>query len=179
MKLSAPAASRIVQKLRPYLKGLQPGRLTTRISGELRKSLKEADRISLACLKGVDLQPEYPFEDLLQAEVNVEQTAHELILTIPIAEHTIKRLNNLVTNYYFELILLYGDVGKENGLRTESEDSEVYEIEKDYPADCKLRVVLPEQPWIALLKVNCIEGNELALSPKLYGMKVVERKREK
>jgi hypothetical protein len=174
MKLSAPAASRIVQKLRPYLKGLQPGRLTTRISGELRKGLKEADGVSLVSLKSIDLQPEYPFGDLLQAEVNIEQTAHELILAIPIAEHTIRRLNNLVTNYYFELVLLYGDANKEYGLRIESEDSETYEIEKDYPADCKLRAVLPEQPWIALLKVNCIEGNELAGSPKLYGMKVVE-----
>ena len=83
-------------------------------------------------------------------------------------------MNNLVTDYYFELILLYGDAGKENGLRTESEDSDVYEIKKDNTPDCKLRMVLPEQPWIALLKVNCIEGNELAGSPKLYGMKVVE-----
>ena len=92
MKLSAPAASRIVQKLRPYLKGLQPGRLTTRISGELRKGLKEADGVSLVSLKSIDLQPEYPFGDLLQAEVNIEQTAHELILAIPIAEHCTYKL---------------------------------------------------------------------------------------
>ena len=83
--MSAPAAGRIVQKLRPYLKGLQPGRLTARISGALRKGLKEADRLSLVCLKGFDLQPEYAFGDLLQAPVHIEQTAHELILTIPIA----------------------------------------------------------------------------------------------
>jgi hypothetical protein len=174
MKLSVPAASRIVKKLHPYLNGLRPGRLTSGISGKLRKGLKETDKLSLLSLKGLDLQPEHPLENLLQAQVHIERTAHELVITIPIADHTIKRLNSLVTNYYFELVLLYGDAGKENGLRIEGEDSDVYEIGKNYNVDCKLHIVLPEQPWIAFIKVNCIEGNEMAMSPKLYGMKVMQ-----
>ncbi len=52
--------------------------------------------------------------------------------------------------------------------------SDVYEIEKDYDMFCKLSMALPEKEWIALLKVNSIEGNEPAISHKLYGMKVVE-----
>jgi hypothetical protein len=174
MKVSAPAASRILLKLKPYMNGLQTGRSHSRISGKLRKDLRETGKLNLGCLKGLDLQQEYPFDRLLQADVKIQQTKHELIVTIPVAEHTIGRINTLVTNYYFALVLLYGDASKENGLRTESTDSDIYEIEKQYENDCQLRMVLPEKEWIALLKVNCIEGNEHAASPKLYGMKVVE-----
>jgi hypothetical protein len=174
MQLSAPAASRIIQKLRPYMNGLYTGRLNTKISGRLRMGLKETGKLNLRCLKGFDLQQDQQFEQLLQAKPQIQQTAHELTVSIPIAAHTVKRINTLVTNYYFELVLLYGDVSKENGLRTESIESDVYEIEKDYNMVCRLSMVLPEKEWIALLKVNSIEGNELARSHKLYGMKVVK-----
>jgi hypothetical protein len=174
MKLSAPAASRLLLKLKPYMNGLHTGRLHSRMSGRLRKDLRETGKLNLGCLKGLDLQQEHPLEKLLEAEVKIQQTEHELIVTVPIAEHTVKRINTLVTDYYFVLILLYGDADKENGLRTESIDSDVYEPGKQYDNDCRLAMVLPEKEWIALLKVNCIEGNEHAASPKLYGMKVVE-----
>ncbi len=172
-KICSPAASRIVKKLRPYMNGLQPGRIVARICGKLRKSMNETGSLDLRCLLGLDFQPGHPIERLLQGDVFTEQTTNEIIVWIPIGEHTIKRLNGLVTNYYFEFVLLYGDAGKEGGLRTESEDSSVYDIGQKSKDDCRLSIVVPEQPWIALLKVNCIEGNELAASSKLYGMKVV------
>jgi hypothetical protein len=172
-KICSPAASRIVRKLRPYMKGLQPGRITTRICGKLRKALNETGRLSMDCLSDFDLQPEHPISHLLQEDIHVEQDIHTLTITMPITELTIKRLNKLVTGYWLELVLLYGDAGKENGLRTESEESKVYAIETCYEDNCKLSLVLPEQPWIALIKVNCIEGNEPAAHSKLYGMKVI------
>ena len=139
----------------------------------LRTSIKETGKTDLRCLNGLDLQRDHPIERLLRVNAKTEITAHEFVVLLPVADRTIKRLNTLVTNYYFELILLYGDAGKANGLRTESEESDVYEIEKDYDLTLTLRLVLPEQPWIALLKVNCIEGDEPAKSWQLYGMKVI------
>lgn len=174
MQLSAPATRRIMQKLKPYMDGLYTGRLNAKISGRLRMGLKETGKLSLRCLKGFELQQGHRFERLLQAQPDIQQTPHTLTVSIPIAAYTVKRINTLVTNYYFELVLLYGDVSKENGLRTESVDSDVYEIAKDYNLFCKLSMALPGQEWIALLKVNSIEGNEPAMSHKLYGMKVVE-----
>jgi hypothetical protein len=155
------------------MKGLQTGRITTRICGKLRKTLNETGKLSMDCLRDFDLQPEHPINHLLQEDIHVEQDTHTLTIIIPITELTIKRLNKLVTDYWFELVLLYGDAGKENGLRSESEESKVYAIETCYKDNCKLSFVLPDQSWVALLKVNCIEGNELAIHPKLYGMKVI------
>lgn len=173
MKQSAPAATLIIKKLRPYMRELMSGRLHARISGKLRSNLQSTGRLSLKCLNGLDFQPEYPFSGLLGVDIDIEQTRHELTVTIPITTFTIERLNTLITNYYFELILLYGDVSVENGLRTESTDSAVYVIKTDYKNDCRLSIVLPERPWIALLKINTIEGNEAAASPKYYGLKVI------
>jgi len=172
-KICSPAASLIVRKLQPYMEGLQPGRITVRICGKLRRALNETGSLTMQCLNGLDLQAENPLENLLRESIDVEQKSKSVIITIPITNYTIKRMNKLVTNYWFELVLLYGDVNKKNSLRTESEGSKVYAMETSYQDDCKLSLVLPEQPWIALLKVNCIEGNEPAASPKLYGMKVI------
>jgi hypothetical protein len=150
--------------------GLQPGRITVRICAALRNA---TGKLSMNCLNDFDLQPKYPIDNLLRTDISVKQDKHSLIVTTPINKYTIKRLNTLVTNYWFQPVLLYGDAGKENGLYTENEDSVVYEIKKNCNSDCRLSLVLPEQPWIALLKINCIEGNEPAAHPKLYGMTVI------
>jgi hypothetical protein len=178
MKITAPAAARIRKKLMPFMHGLESGRLNVCISTLLMKALKETGKVDLGYLYDLDLQPDHPMVNLLQSNVQVKQTIHELIVKIEIDRYTVKRLNKIVTNYYFELVLLYGDATKENGLRTESEDSDVYDIKKDYGSDCRLSAVLPESPWIALLKVNCIEGNEPAVHPRHYEMKVMARYRD-
>lgn len=175
MKISAPAASRIVRRLQSYLNRLETGRLTVRISGKLRKALNEKGRLCFTYLKDLDIQPQHTMERLLKAPVRVEQDEQELRVHIPVNAHTIKRHNEIVSAYYFELILLWGDAGSDNGLRVEEIDSPVYRIEEDYGTECRLSLVLPpeEQPWMALLKVSCIEGRELAKASRMYGMKVV------
>ena len=175
MKISAPAASRIVRRLQPYLNRLDTGRLTVRISARLRKALKEKGSLCLTYLKGMDMQPAFHIEKLLNVSVNVKQDAQELSLNLPVNEFTIERLNGIVTAYYFELILLWGDAGSDMGLRVEEVDSPVYLMEEDYKTECRLSLVLPPegQSWIALLKVSCIEGKELAMHPRMYGMKVI------
>jgi hypothetical protein len=87
-----------------------------------------------------------------------------------------KAYGKFVTNYYFELVLLCGDISKERGLRTESVESDVYEIEKNHNLVCKLSMTLPEKEWIALLKVNSIDGDEPGGYNKSYAMAVVGTK---
>ena len=175
MKISAPAASRIMRRLSPYLGRLDTGRLNARISARLRKALKDKGKLCLSYLDGMDMQPQHHLEKLLHAHAQVKVDAQEIVVTIPVKEYTITRHSGIVTAYYFELILLWGDAGCEKGLRVEEVDSAVYRIEEDYSSDCRLSLVLPPegQPWMALLKVSCIEGRELAAAPRNYGMKVV------
>ena len=174
-KICSPAASRIVRRLHHYLDRLETGRLTARICGQLRKALNKQGRLHFTYLKGMDVQPQHPLEKLLKVCVFVEQDALELKVCIPVNKCTIKRHNGIVTAYYFELILLWGDAGSDKGLRVEEVDSPVYHIAEDYKTECRLSLVLPPdgQPWMALLKVSCIEGRELAMAPRNYGMKVI------
>ncbi len=171
MKLSAPAARRIMQALGPYMSGLTPGRLNARLSAVLRKQLKETGTMGLACLIGMDLQPDRPLHLLLQG-TPVVMVTDSITVTVPVRFYSDKRMNTLVTDFWLELVLLYGDAGVEYGLRTESIESGVYPIENNAP-DCVLSLVLPLQPWVAFLKVNSIEGNEIAFSRNLYGMRAV------
>jgi hypothetical protein len=175
IKISAPAASRIMRRLSPFLTSLETGRLNARISGKLRKALKEKGKLCFTYLEGLDMQPEHPLEKLLKADVRIEQHDQELTVSIPVNAYTIKLHNGVVSAYYFELILLWGDAGSNNGLRVDEVDSPVYRIGEDYGSECRLSVELPleGEPWMAMLKVSCIEGREMAMAPRMYGMKVV------
>jgi hypothetical protein len=69
---------------------------------------------------------------------------------------------------------MYEDVSKKRGFEIESDPSKLYDFNDK--GSCVLRLELPvwNLPWMVLLKVSCMEGNELALHPRHYGLKVVK-----
>lgn len=174
-KISGPAARQVVEKLRPYFKGLEPGRITLRISNGLRKALKEKKRMDYSFLHGLELQREHKLHQLLLAAYRTEILENRFSVIIPIESNSVKRQNRLATHFYFEAVLLSGDAGVEQGLRGESTESRLYSFDAEGKEDCMLSLPLPEHavPWMVLLKVSCLEGHELAVHPKHYGMKVV------
>ncbi|MCU7547529.1 hypothetical protein OCK74_00310 [Chitinophagaceae bacterium LB-8] len=174
-KVTGPAAKRIVDKLRPYLRGLRTGRLTVRVIGALRKALNRKGIIDFTFLDGMELQPEHPFNKLVLDPYKVEQADRSLHISIPIGKGRVKQLNGIVTDYYFEAIVVQGDATKDSGLRVDSVESKVYSIEADQKL-CELSVDLPAQkgPWMLLLKISSLEGNEMAVHPRHYAMKVVK-----
>lgn len=177
-KICGPAARRLVQRLRPFMKGIEAGRITLRISNALRKTLKEEKQLSLSALEGEEMQRDYSLHQLLLVPYNVAVEGLTCIIRIGIEEKCVKKQNRLVTHFYFEGILLYGDLEKENGLRTEHAESKLYAFGKEPKEVCELRLLLPDYgDWAVLLKVSCLEGNELAVHPKHYGMKVVNVKK--
>lgn len=173
MSITAPAAKRIVHKLRPYLDRMVTGRITVQFSGLLRKHLNKAGVLGYDDFIGFDFQREYPMEKLLVAQVGVERTEDEVGVYIPITHYTVKQHSRLVTNYFFELIVVSGDCTIDNGLRVECVSSEVFAIGETRNNKCSLSLSLIRKPGFAVLKVSCIEGNEMALSPRNYGMKIV------
>ena len=88
----------------------------------------------------------------------------------------IELVHSIATEFYFEAVMVWGDPMKEKGLKVDAVESKLYPIKGEVKGPCVLRLDLPakKEPWMVLLKVSCLEGNELAHSPRHYGVKVVE-----
>lgn len=175
-KISSPAAKNVVQRLRPYLRGIDTGRITLRVSNALRKALKEKGQMRFWALEGTEMQRDHPLHQLLLAPYKVVQESSVIRITIPPGSHCVKKQNRLATHFYFEALLISGDPGTANSLRSETVESKLYRFGEEPNGNCELSLNLPEGEvsWMVLLKVSCLEGNEMAHHPMHYGMKVVK-----
>jgi len=177
-KMVAPAAKRMVAKLQPWLSGLETGRIVLRFSHFLRKPLKTRGRADFSLFGSYEFQERFPLRQLL-VPLQTEVKKDEVKITIPINHRTLKKLSNVVTDYFFELILMHGDPMKERGLKIESVTSALYPFmpgdEWKKEVKCKLNVELPanKNPWMVMLKLSSQEGNEMAVHPRHYRMKVL------
>jgi hypothetical protein len=173
MAITAPAAKRIVDQLRPFLDSVYAGRITVRISGLLRKQLNRSGTVGYTYVKNFDLLRDRPVDELLGVPVRVNCENDVLEVHIPVNANTITRNDSLVKGYSFELILLSGDCTVENDLRIESKVSDVFGINDVGEYRCSLRMDSPGKPWFTILKLCCLKGDEKKLCSENYGMKVV------
>jgi hypothetical protein len=175
-KISGPAARNVVGKLRPYFRGIDTGRITLRISNALRNGLKEKGEMRLGALEGAEMQREHPLDRLLLAPYEVIEESSTVTISINIRNHCVKKQNRLATHFYFEAFMLCGDPATATSLRVETTESKLYAFGEEPDEKCELRLSLPEGDvsWMALLKVSCLEGNEMAHHPMHYAMKVVK-----
>lgn len=174
--LLAPAIKRMRNKLEEYTRSLDPGRVQGKISGLLSGRFKKTGRIDLDVLKGFEFQKEHVLEKLLLTQYQVYTYSNYVELVIPVENGAVKQHNSLVTDFYFEGILLYGDALKEGSLNVEYAVSAPFSFTNTVKEVCRLKLPLPANniPWMLMLKVSCLEGNEMAVHVKHYGMKVVE-----
>jgi hypothetical protein len=170
-KSSGPIAVALVQQLRGYITSLQTGRVTLRISNAIRRSLKEDGAASFRYMKGMDIQADYPMNNLLSAPYQCVVNENSVFIAIPLSKGSVKQYSRLISHFYFEVIMIHkeGDV-----FETESIESRLYGFDEDLDETCKLTLLKPGNVWMVLLKVSCLEGNELAKHYKHYGMKVLE-----
>lgn len=175
-KLCSPAAKRMVRALTVHLRGLQTGRLMARFTGALKKAYHRNGALDFSFFKDYDFQVEHPLETLLKVPYQCEVQKGMVQVQIPIDGYSVRRLSGLVSGYYFDLTLLWGDALKEEGLRVDSVTSPLYSFVLKEKSTCTLSLPLPDEvvPWMAMLKVSSLEGNELAHHPRHYGMKVVK-----
>jgi hypothetical protein len=139
------------------------------------KSIKEKGILDFSSLHGFDVQPKRPFGSLMTANYDVWVKEQEVIINIHVKQDVVQKRNKLITHFYFDAIILYGDMTKENGLRIDADTSPFYPYENTPAVDCKLSVSLPARklPWMVLLKVTCQELNRQSVHPRHFGMKVV------
>jgi hypothetical protein len=174
VKITAPAASRILRLLESYTRLLQMGRITMRLSAQLRKGLTKG-KINFNSLLHFEFLKEYPLDRILTVDYTIAQKKDSLQITIPLKD-AVKKQNNLVTHFYFDAILVYGNMLEDNSLRYFDASSSPYLFTQKKETLCTLTIPLPkaEIAWFLLLKVGCIEGNEMAYHTKHYAMKVVK-----
>lgn len=173
-KVAAPAAKRVIQKLQPFLRDLQTGRLNVRLTAAFIKSMNEKGQPDFSYLQGLNMH-EQPLKNLLTGYYNVLRCGNEIKIEIAIEPNTVKQPSESVTGYYFEAILLYGDVTKDNGLHIDSAISPLYSFGSKSKSVCILSLDVPtgNLPWMVLLKVSCQKRNRPDGNVRRKGMEVV------
>lgn len=175
-KVVSPANKRIREKLEEFTRSLSTGRLHARLNRMLIPEYKQTGIIKFLQFKGFDFQEDHPFEKIMQANYKIQKDHDFIEIQIPVTKNAVRQNNRLVTHFYFEGILLYGDALQEASLKTAFILSNPYSFTGEYHDDCKLVLQLPKKDdsWMLMLRVSCLEGNEMAEHPRHYGMKVVE-----
>ena len=166
------AAKQILLKLKPFTQKMT-GRMNVRLSGKMRSAKKMTGSYNYSLLNGFELQKDHPLDALYKGIYTVKNDNGKLELAVPI-NGDVQQHNGIVTAYYFEAVLLTGDAMVHNSLRVEDDRSDLYYFNQKYTDTALFQFIVSDNtPYLLLLKVACMEGNEMAYHSKHYGMKVV------
>lgn len=169
------AALRIVQRLTPFLRRMDTGRLTARIAGKLKKAYVAHQCLDYSFFTDFDIQPFEPLKDLLPKMYTIAYRKKDKILQIAIHKRTIQLLRRGATHYQFELIWLWGDPGKERTLRIDAIASDHYPLQNKQESVCELVMPAPaKKPYVVFLKVSCLAGGGPVFESSSHGMQVIE-----
>jgi hypothetical protein len=179
-KLVSPIASTLKKKLMPFLENMDTGRFVANVSGLLKKEYNKLGKLDFLGLKDYEVQPYNKLQKLLRRAYDVQVKKNEVIIEIHLGEGVVKPGSKDMTGYFFEGILVYGDLTKPNSLRIDSETSPIYEIRSKTKDTCRISLMLPSKKvsWMALLKLTCTYGTVPATYKIYIGMKVVWAERD-
>jgi hypothetical protein len=179
-KPSNEAAKRVAVALKEFTRYMVPGRLTARVAGAFKKSYFKKEKMDFSLLEGFEFQQEYPFEKLCGGRITLKEEKGALYIHIPVGDLYVKKQSDIVNGYHLEAILLFGDPGKEGGLRIETERSPSYYFEEEgrkaETKDCFFSLILPPKrhPWMVLLYIECELERSTPPSPTNCRMKVIK-----
>lgn len=178
-KVSMPAAQRLLQMLSPFTGDFHLNGSVQRFAPLFTKALITEGSMSWSFFTDLEINYLYPLDRRLKTDYRVNVNKSSINVEIPLSSQMVKvDRNSNVTGFVFELVVISGDPAKKNSLRSENDLSPgypllSYDIYNKKPATCKLSVQLrPYKPYIAMLKVACLEG-ETPYGPKHQSMKVV------
>lgn len=178
-KVSMPAAKRLLQMLIPFTGDFDLRGSVQRFAPLFSKALITEGSMTWSYFADLEINYNYPLERRLKADYRVNVKDNSINVEIPLSSQmVIVERNGGVTGFVFELVVISGDPAKKNSLRSENDLSPEYpllqhDIYSKKPATCKLSVQLrPNKPYIAMLKVACLEG-QTPYGPKHQSMKVV------
>lgn len=169
----SPLAFKLKDWLKPYTNQLDAGRLHGKLTAALVKSFMEKEQLTYTYLKDFEFQKQHPFVRTYFG-YPMEVTAASVRIILPVKKYIVERISDVVTGYYFELIVVAGDLMKEIPLYRDSVKSQEYEFETNYE-DCVMEIALPTDgaPWMVMVKMHTMEGKEEAIHPRHYAMRVI------
>lgn len=175
MSICSPAAKRILTTIKPYTQHLNMGRIQSRWNSLLIRHYNKTGRLPLSVLYGQDLQPDHPFSQLCTCGHYCERQGREISLVVRPLPGSVRQLNGLVTDFYFDAVLLYGHLHEDYLLKTEIQTSNSYGFDMRVTPPCSFSFILPDAqtPFALFLKISLLEGCEMAVASRHYGMKVV------
>jgi hypothetical protein len=184
--VTMPAAKRIMDKLEPWTRLLETARVQIAIGGKLKRTYMEKGKMTFENLNELELQPRRKLRDLLKPPCEVRVLKNEIVAKINVVQEKTGPEKNaydsifnlkksIYTEFFFELIIVWGDPMKEGALRVDAAESKIYKRYAEYEEACILKADLPAKkvPWMGLIKVTCLEDGEMPRNPRHYGMKVM------
>lgn len=100
-----PAVPAMLTLLKPFTAELSMGRITARCTGKLMKPFTETGKIYFPALNGTDLQPEYLSDSLCHLPLEITTTKQLLNIRLFTVKTIIKFKNNLVSQYFFAVMI--------------------------------------------------------------------------
>ncbi len=98
-----------------FMDPLPPGKLHQRLFGLLQGSWVAEKKVNYGALKGMELQPLWPFDRLFKSQYSTRETSGVIQLTIPATDHPVMPRNKFLTEFVLEAMLISG---KDNNLQT-------------------------------------------------------------
>lgn len=172
--ITSPAAKYLKELLTPFLHKIDTGRFIARVSANLNKSHLSSGKFDLLSMFDYDFQDEEEMKTLMDESINVTLSGHEMKIRVAASHNAIHKKNSIVTQFFWDAIVVHGDPTIENNLRIESDTSPVFNVDTTSKEYHTLSLFLPtrETSWMLILKLSCFEGKEEAHHTRHYGMKV-------
>jgi hypothetical protein len=172
--LLSPAAKKVRTALWPYTENMKTPKLHNQLLTGLKKYYKEFHQPGFKYLRGLNLQHQYPLDKLLHAQINKTTEAGNFIISFLLNDLNFPKVGPLLTDYYFEAVLLFGDILGEEPMQELSQRSELFSFSEPPNQLYTFSFQLPHQSWMLLLKAACFERDQKATNPKYYGMQIIE-----
>ena len=167
-------AKEILRALSPYTEHIG-GQKIAYLSTRIRRAKKDPEGINYYPLPEHEINYEFPLRHIYTGDYDIRFENGLIYIDLPTGGMLVKKHNRVVTHYYFEFILVKGDAGIAESMRTESDRSENFSCGDKSTGTCTLSLVAPaEGPYLTVLKFGCIEeGRWEARTARHYGLKIV------
>jgi hypothetical protein len=174
IRITTPLVRQFLNSISHHLKRHYGERMFLRMNHAFKKCLKKNGRVDYSATKDFVFYPRNPFPHQIAGSCSTRLNADKTRLQVEIKPFDIPPQNGLVTEYYFQLILVTGDPNEENRLEVETMESPLFPYGQDRTNTVSFETDLPEdKPWLAMIKLNSLEMNELAVHARHYGLVVV------